>query len=71
MRADVLSALPRDDELPGIRGGTGSTQWNQSHGDLPRPRDNPRNPIIFYCDSTPTSIPALSTAEERRRTSAV
>lgn len=28
------------------------SQWYQSHGDLPRRWDNPRNVIIFYCDST-------------------
>lgn len=38
-----------------------NASWRQSHGDLRRPRNNPRNPIIFYCDSTPTfhALPAL------------
>lgn len=48
----------------------GGCSWRRSHGDLfRRPRNNPRDPIIFYCDSTPTTsttIPEPRMNEDER-----
>ena len=69
--------LPRTTSSPpeDSRGRKENASWRQSHGDLRRPRNNPWNLIIFYCDSTPTSTLSARLSEtagatktnERRR----